>query len=159
MTGLSVHSICKSSSLTKSLNRIGVTISYRHSALRQVQRIRTRLASYTVESSNDNVPLPSHFHPDKFTIAAFDNFDHNEATESGINSTHDTVSVLFQEESETFKNKPKLSETGVNKRCRTFNNELQCQNLKHFQTQVEKLCYPLGRLQMYYHSTKIATKK
>lgn len=40
--------------------------------------------SYIVLSSSGKVPMPSQFEPDMFTIAAFDNFDHEEATLSGI---------------------------------------------------------------------------
>ena len=48
-----------------------------------------------VESSSDVVPFASHFSSYQFTIAVFDNFDHDESTLSGIGDGHDTVSVLF----------------------------------------------------------------
>ena len=37
------------------------------------------LGRYIVESSSDVVPFPIHFSSSQFTIAAFDNFDHDEA--------------------------------------------------------------------------------
>ena len=54
------------------------------------------MASFIVKSSHRKVPMPSQFEPEMFTLAAFDNFDHEEATLSGIKGSHDTVSVLFQ---------------------------------------------------------------
>lgn len=125
MTGLTVHAVCKSSALIKSLNRTGVSISYD-----EVQRCRTSLASFTVESCKSIVPLPSHFEPSKFTTAAFDNFDHEEATESGLGGTHDTVAVLFQEKSSEIIKKPNISDTNVRYSNRSYS--LQCQLLKDF---------------------------
>ena len=58
------------------------------------------MARFVVESSGVDVPFPSNFERSQFTIAAFDNFDHEEATLSGIGGTHDTVGVLFQDDSE-----------------------------------------------------------
>lgn len=127
MTGLAVHNTCKSSTLIKSLNRTGTSISYD-----EVQRCRTNLASFTVESGKTNVPMPSHFDHSKFTTAAFHNFDHDEATESGLNGTHDTVAVIFQEKSDILHKKPNISETDVCRSARSFHEELKCQVLKEF---------------------------
>lgn len=89
--GIADHDACRSSMLIKNLNHIGVSISYD-----DVLRYRCDLARFTTENSNGNVPIPSHFDKTKFTIGAFDNFDHNENTMSGLDSTHDTVSVLLR---------------------------------------------------------------
>lgn len=126
-TGLSVHSTCKSRLLITSLNRTGVSISYD-----EIQRIRSNLASFTAAESKNHVPLPSHFDRSLFTTAAFDNFDHDEATLSGLNSSHDTVAVLFQDSNEINKKKPNISETEVNHRKRRFGDTLKCQELKTF---------------------------
>lgn len=127
MTGLAVHNTCKSSALIKSLNRTGMSISYD-----EVQRCRTNLASFTVESGKNNVPIPSHFDHSKFTTAAFDIFDHDEATESGLKGTHDTVTVIFEEKSDIVHRKPNISETDVCRSARSFHEELKCQVLKEF---------------------------
>ena len=51
----------------------------------------------TSKSEQHIVLLPMSFSKARFTLAAFDNFDHNDkSTTSGTPSTHDTVSVLFQ---------------------------------------------------------------
>ncbi len=53
----------------------------------EVQRYQNDLARFIVESSRHEVPFPSHFIHSQFSIVAFDNFDRNEATLSGIGST------------------------------------------------------------------------
>lgn len=95
-TAIFIHSICKSAEIIKSLNRLGLCASYD-----EVLQHRTRLASYTVESCENNVPTPRHFDRKLFTFGAFDNFDQDEKTLSGLNSTHDTVAVLSQESSDS----------------------------------------------------------
>ena len=55
------------------------------------------MASFVTESRQGRVPLPSQFDPSMFTIVAFDNFDHEENTLSGIGGSHDTVSILMQD--------------------------------------------------------------
>ena len=64
-------------------------------------------------NGTNGVPLPSHLNPEKFTTAAFDNFDHEEATVSGLGGTHDTVSVLYQDKSDGVQRKSHISETNV----------------------------------------------
>ena len=91
MTSESIHSICKGATLIKSFNHIGMGISYN-----ELLKFHDDIASFTVENSETTVPLPSHFDPNLYTTAAFDNFDHEEATQSGIGGSHDTVSILMQ---------------------------------------------------------------
>ena len=83
------------------------------------------MASYVLSNQIDDtdVPLTSHFQTDIHTLAAFDNFDHNEHTPSGLGSTHDTVLILIQNKPEIVKRKPKMSETDVTRGCR---NSVQC---------------------------------
>ena len=90
------------------------------------------MASLTIERSQGDVPLPTHFDLTKFTIGAFDNFDHEEATLSGIGGSHDTVSVLFQDMPEVIPLKPNISSTAVEHGSRMFKKELPCQNLIDF---------------------------
>ena len=59
------------------------------------------------------MPLPSHFDQGNFSTAAFDNFDHEECTLSGIGGTHDTVSVLVQDKPIQGLRKPKISESSI----------------------------------------------
>ena len=66
--------------------------------------------------------------------AAFDNFDHNEATISGLNFTHDTVAVIFQEDNTMYnQRKPNISEVSIDKHARSFTRHLKCQELKSFE--------------------------
>lgn len=88
------------------------------------------------------MPIPCHVDPQKFTTGAFDNFDHNEATESGLNGSHDTVYVLFQDRSDGVKLKPKISETQVGSRARVFTGELKCQELRDFPKPTNPITLP-----------------
>ena len=98
MTTLCIHEKCKSRKLITCVNRMDVCVSHK-----EVKEIRRNLAQFTGETSSTVLSLPSHFVRDSFTINAMDNFDHNEATLSGLNSCHDTVMVLFQEGPKLFK--------------------------------------------------------
>ena len=84
----------RSRELLTSTNRIGVTTSYA-----DVRRSRRLLAAYAIEISKENAtPVPSTFRNDAFTIAAIDNADfQDQSSLSGTESSHDTVTVLFQE--------------------------------------------------------------
>ena len=62
------------------------------------------------------LPSPSHFGPSQFTVATFDNIDHDESTISGIGGSHDTVSVLFQEDEGTPGKKPRLCQAAISHR-------------------------------------------
>ena len=83
MNSLAIYNACKSATLITFFKRYGLCCSY-DEVLRHY------------ESSSDEVPFPRNFGSSPFTIAAFDNFDHDEAL-SGIGGSHDTVSVLFQD--------------------------------------------------------------
>ena len=90
MCGEAIHNTCKSKTLITSLNHLGLSVSYD-----EILRYQTDSANFVCSNRTDKVPLPSHLDPEKFVSAAFDNFDHEEATISGLGGTHDTVSVLF----------------------------------------------------------------
>ena len=108
MVGESIHQKCRSKTLITSFNHIGLSVSYH-----EVIRHHHNLAQYAVKQSPFQVPMPSHFKRDSFTMGAFDNFDHEEATLSGVGGSHDTVCVLFQEKPLETPVKPCLSETEV----------------------------------------------
>lgn len=129
LLGLSTYSKTKSKSTITALNRLALSISYD-----DVLRIRFRLAAYAKINSENKVPLPSHFSPSSYVTAAFDNFDHNEATTSGLNSTHDTVAVLFQDLHKNYnKKKPKVSETLIDCSARSFSTILPFQKIQQFE--------------------------
>ena len=63
---------------------------------------------------------------------SFDNFDHEEATLSGLGGTHDTVSVLYQDKSDVVRRKPRISESGVVHGPKSCQKTLKCQVVKDF---------------------------
>lgn len=120
ITGLSIHSMTKNKSLINHLNRIGVCISYN-----EVLRFRNGLALYNISSCENTIPLPSRFDKKIWTTAAFDNFDHEEGTLSGINGSHDTVAVLFQDDELYITKKPKMSELEINHHSKSLSENLK----------------------------------
>ena len=130
LIGLFVYNVTKSKNTIMVLNRLGFSISYD-----DILRIRTRLAMYAKINSQNSIPLPSHFNPESYVTAAFDNFDHNEATLSGLGGTHDTVAVIFQDYDANFvRNKANVSSViSDTMRFRSFTTKLKCQELQNFQ--------------------------
>ena len=50
-----------------------------------------------INPNNELVPIPSKLNREKFTIGAFDNFNHKDVSSiSGVSDSHDSVIVLFQ---------------------------------------------------------------
>ena len=94
-------------------------------------RIHHDLASFTVQLSENGLPLPSNFDAKKFTMAAFDNFDHIESTFSGKGSNN-TVAVVFQEKDGSSIRKPNVSETNVGHGPVTIHGRLNCLILNSF---------------------------
>ena len=75
-------------------NRSGLCVTYK--TMKKHREDLPKLVS--PKSEQQIVPLPMNFSKLSFTLAAFANFDHNDkSTMSDTSSTHDTVSVLFQE--------------------------------------------------------------
>lgn len=66
------------------------------------------------------------------------------ATVSGLNSTHDTVMVFFQDVNvdQQLKKKPKISETSVNKSARAFSSLFKCEETKKCYKNVSTLHLP-----------------
>ena len=128
-----IHDTCKSSTLVTAYNHLGLGQSYE-----ELQRHHNDMATFIVKDNDNNVPLPSHFDPDEFTTGALDNFDHEEASLSGIGGTHDTVMVLFQEDSNVKRQKPKRSESNITHGNRKFEEDLPCQQLKEFHKPIKR---------------------
>ena len=73
--------------------------------------------------------LPCSVDANKFTVAAFDNFDHNKGTLPGIGLSHDTIAVMFQRKADSQQGKPSVSQTNVAHGSKAFYAELNCQSL------------------------------
>ena len=126
-----IYELCKSATLLNLFNHLGLGISYD-----EILRYHFDLCMYTI-SQGGEVPFPSHFDPGAYTTAAFDNFDHLEATTSGMNSSHDTVMVLFQDDTKQAIGKPNISDTPVVHGPKNLNTTLPCQNrLEYFRPAV-----------------------
>ncbi|KAH3869144.1 hypothetical protein DPMN_032304 [Dreissena polymorpha] len=61
------------------MNPYGLSVSYN-----ELQRYHDDMAGLIVDSCNGKVSIPSMFDTENFTMAAFGNFDHEEAVLSGI---------------------------------------------------------------------------
>ena len=134
MNAQAIHEASKSKTLITSFNHFSLSVNYD-----ELLRYHNNLAKLTVESSRGNVPLPSHFDPGNFTTAAFDNFDHEECTSSGIGGTYGTVAVLFQDKPIQALRKPYISESPIEHGSKVFNAELPVRNLKNFSSRLENL--------------------
>ena len=66
MNSEAIYNACRSKTLISSFNRFGLSISYD-----ELLRYHSDMASFVVEASRNQIPLPSHFQPCKFTIGAF----------------------------------------------------------------------------------------
>ena len=88
----SIYEKCRCKEIITQQNRLRVSVRYN-----TIKQYRTSLAKYAMlKSSENNVPLPSHFNKEMFTIAAFDNCDHTDRTSrSELSSSHDTVFTLL----------------------------------------------------------------
>ena len=99
-----------------------------------MKKHREDLAKLPISKKEQHTfPLPMNFCKVSFTLAHFDNFDHNDKnTMFGTSSTHDTVSVLFQEVPSLKVSKPtkiEISLENVNMKVK-----LQCQEVVPFST-------------------------
>ena len=124
-----IHNTCRSKTLITSFNHYGLCVSYD-----ELVRYHNNMASYILSTSANDIPLPSHFDTNIHTVAAFDNFDHNENTPSGLCTSHDTVSILIQDKPDVIRRKPNISETSVQRGCKAFIGPLPCQKLEEFYT-------------------------
>ena len=126
-TGLSIHSETRSKNVINQLNHIGLSISYT-----EIERYKTGLASFAAKSAETITPLPCHFDPKNFTVAAFDNFDHRSYSVSGKEECHDTVSVVVQKKTlSTNFRKPNIANADDHQ-SRSLVKQLKCQMKKDF---------------------------
>ena len=87
------------------------------------------------KGSGHRVPLPAQLSTEDFTIAAIDNFDHEDnSSTSGKKANHDTVTVLFQNVSaaNVQKRKEKVSEFSVPPLDMNLVDKLECQKLQNY---------------------------
>ena len=135
-TPYTIHVKVRSST---SLNRIAACISYS-----EVRRDRSNLAQYSFLKSEENVvPIPSHFVKEKFTFAAFDNFDSSDrSSPTETMSNHDTVSVLFQIKPDELPSKPLMSTVAMKKDKSEGFKQYPCQNLRTYNRQSKILLLP-----------------
>jgi len=78
MNSQTIYDTCTSKTVINSFNRFGFCSSYD-----ELVRHHNDMATYVIESSGDGMPFPSHFGTSQFTVGAFNNFDHDEATRGG----------------------------------------------------------------------------
>ena len=129
MISHTIYNKCKSREIITSLNNLGLTISYY-----ELRKCRNNLGAYALNQDAEGlIPLPSHFQPAEFTIAAMDNFDHiDRSSSSGKNDNHDSVLVLSQNKCSRTLNqkKGKVSNLGVTSTGRKYIADiLSCQKL------------------------------
>ena len=90
------------------------------------------IVSYTIQSAENEMPFLCSIDANKFTVAAFYNFDHNKDTLCGIGLSHDTVAVMLQRKTGSQQGKPSVSQTNVAHGSNAFYAELNCQSLQNF---------------------------
>ena len=96
--------------------------------------------------SDERLPLPSHLDVNELTLAAGENFDHNDdESMSGKKSSHDTVTVLFQKKREvSVLKKERVSEMSPLPSMARTNGLLECQKtIPYFYNKVEGKKQPL----------------
>ena len=127
MKAHAIYEKCRSKEIITQQNRLRLSVCYN-----TIQKYRSNLAKHAIlKSSENNVPLPSHFSKEMFTVGAFDNFDHKDRTSlSGLSASHDTVSTLFQVKPSETSSKPNKSE--YNLKNVDIIEKLDCQTVKAY---------------------------
>ena len=92
MNAYAIYEKCRSRELITAFDKQGTCISYK-----SIKTQRSNLAKFTVyENLSMDVPLPSFFETQNFTLAAMDNFDNADKNSlSGMKHAHDTVLTVF----------------------------------------------------------------
>ena len=131
-----IYEKCRSKEIITQQNRLGLSVSYN-----TIQKYRSNLAKHAIlKSSENNVPLPSHFSKEMFTVGDFDNFDLKDITSlSGLSASRDTVSTLFQvkphqkpETSETSETSSKPNKSEYDLKNVEIIEKLDCQTVKAY---------------------------
>ena len=117
-----IHDACRNKKNGNNFTHYGLGINYPELLI-----YHTDMASYVFSKKCVNVVPSSLFHSNIYTTAAFDNFDHNEHTPSGLHSSHDTVAIVIQDEPDVIYCKPNVSETPVTHDSKKFIGPLPCQ--------------------------------
>ena len=127
MNANTIYEKCKSRELTKSFNRVGISVSYK-----DIHQHRSNLAKLAILKSNENSILMSNdFVHSEFTLAALDNFDHSDKNSlSGMQSTHDTAMIHCQTTTDRIPNKP--CKDDVNLKSVKSVTELPCHRILNF---------------------------
>ena len=109
-------------------NNMGVSSSHD-----DVRRSRRLLAAYAVAKSTGNeVPVPSTFILDAYTLGAMDNGDFNDRSSiSGTESDHVTMQVLYREVISPPESKPRVSEMILQKSTTCLPDKLPCQEVPY----------------------------
>ena len=108
---------------------MGFCISYD-----ELERIDQGLARRTIDAAGENrVPIPELINNSNMIHGAMDNFDHTEATLSGLGTSHDTILVLFQSGSNPREETHGISKVSdsISRSKKSFNHVLECQKLLH----------------------------
>ena len=146
MNSEAMYDYFKSATLMTSFKKIGLCTSYD-----ELMRFQNDLATFTAESYTEAVIFPSHFSKHNFTMAAFDNSDHEEETLLGIGGSHDTVTVLFQDDEREQQRETKVSTTCVKRWPRGFSTQSY-----HAKTYNNSSGHPTG--QIYLIDTQFQKK-
>ena len=126
MNAHAIYEKCRSRELTTAVNKQGTCVSYK-----SMKTQLSNLAKFTVyESLSLDVPLPSHFETENFSLAAMDNFDNaDKSSLSGMKHAHDTVLIVFQIKPKIWKSKPTMTSIEISgiknldkRKCQEINN-------------------------------------
>ena len=127
MLGHALYARDRSKSLLTVFNRIGSFTSYQ-----TIRHARSLLASYAVKcSENGEIPIPSTFTRDDYTMAGMDNSDYaDKSSLSGTEGSHYAALVLFQDATLNKPlHKPPVSSTGLSYSDSILQNTLPCQEV------------------------------
>ena len=111
------------------MNKMGFCISYD-----ELERIDQGLAQRAIDAAEENrVPIPELINNSNMIHGAMDNFDHTEATLSGLGTSHHTILVLFQSGCNPRKETHEISKVSdsISRSKKSINHVLECQKLLH----------------------------
>ena len=121
-----VHDLTRSKQLIRIFNCLGLGISYD-----ELERIDCALARRTIDrAGNHRVPIPPSIKGNDVIHGAMDNFDHEENSKSGKGGSHDTILVLFENNTQqnTFEEEYVVNKNDFEDQ-RSLNHILECQKL------------------------------
>ena len=121
-----VHDLTRSKQLIRIFNCLGLGISYD-----ELERIDCALARRTIDcAGNHRVPIRPSIKGNNVIHGAMDNFDHEENSKSGKGGSHDTILVLFENNTQqnTFEEEYVVNKNDFEDQ-RLLNHILECQKL------------------------------